>query len=361
MVVPTVAWLTSTYLISCAPSEVRARAEALALEQSVEMPLAAVREQRVRDEIVGRLDRIEPAPGGRFRVALRLALATTGNDVAQLLNMLFGNCSLQDDVQLEDVALPDELVASLSGPRFGIAGLRRLTGVAARPLTCTALKPQGSSPAELARLCATFAAAGIDIVKDDHGLANQASAPFAERVRACSRAVEGTATLYAPSIVGAPRALFEQARIAREEGVRIVLVAPMLVGLPAFRELVEAFADLAILGHPAFGGAARISPAWLFGRFYRLLGADAVIYPNYGGRFAYSPEVCGDLARAARAPWGPVLPAMPVPAGGMSLERIDEMVGFYGPDTMLLIGGALLEAENLAERSRAFVAKVSAA
>lgn len=361
MVVRTVAWLTSTYLISCAPSEVRARAEALAVEQSVEMPLAAVRDRRVRDQIVGRVDRIEQASDGRFRVAIRLALATTGDDVAQLLNMVFGNCSLQDDVQLEEVEFPDELRQRFAGPRFGVAGLRRMTGALTRPLTASALKPQGSSAAELGRLCATFAAAGIDIVKDDHGLANQAYAPFAERVRACCRAVEGSATLYAPSIVGAPRALHERARIAREEGVRIILVAPMLVGLPAFRELVEAFPDLAILGHPAFGGTARISPAWLFGRFFRLLGADAVIFPNYGGRFTYSRELCAGLARAARDPWGAVLPAMPVPAGGMTLDRVEEMVRFYGPDTMLLIGGALLEADDVEERSRSFVAKVGVA
>jgi len=43
----------------------------------------------------------------------------------------------------------------------------------------------------------------------------------------------------------------------------------------------------------------------------------------------------------------------------MSLERVPEMLDFYGKDTMLLIGGALLaERERLVEATAAFVAAV---
>ena len=52
-------------------------------------------------------------------------------------------------------------------------------------------------------------------------------------------------------------------------------------------------------------------------------------------------------------------PALPVPAGGMTVERVPEMVAGYGNDTMLLIGGGLLSAKDrLLERSREFVAAV---
>jgi ribulose-bisphosphate carboxylase large chain len=56
-----------------------------------------------------------------------------------------------------------------------------------------------------------------------------------------------------------------------------------------------------------------------------------------------------------------VRPALPVPAGGMRMERIEELLDFYGPDTMLLIGGNLLvERERILERTREFVDRVSA-
>ena len=91
------------------------------------------------------------------------------------------------------------------------------------------------------------------------------------------------------------------------------------------------------------------------------IGADAVIYPNYGGRFSYSSDECRDIADAARAPWDGLRPAFPVPAGGMTVDRVGEMITFYGRDVMLLIGGGLLSAgDALLERSREFVAKVAA-
>ena len=43
----------------------------------------------------------------------------------------------------------------------------------------------GLSTDALAELCGTFARAGIDVIKDDHGLADQAWSRFEERVPAC--------------------------------------------------------------------------------------------------------------------------------------------------------------------------------
>ena len=52
-------------------------------------------------------------------------------------------------------------------------------------------------------------------------------------------------------------------------------------------------------------------------------------------------------------------PCVPVPAGGMNLERVPEILDFYGAEMMLLIGGDLLAArERLVEETKAFVASV---
>jgi ribulose-bisphosphate carboxylase large chain len=356
--------ILATYRITASESESRVRAQALAVEQSVEMPLAAIGDERVLREVVATVEEIRPR-AGEFDVVLGIALSTTGNEASQLMNMLFGNCSLQPEVQLIDVRFPPGIEKVFPGPRFGIEGIRALTGVRERPLTCTALKPQGSSVEYLAHLARTFALAGIDVIKDDHGIANQACQPFAERVPAVQRAIAeanretGGNTIYAPTFSGGGRALAQQAQVAREHAVKMALVAPMLVGIPAFIELQ---ADLAIpvMAHPAFAGT-RIAPPALLGTLFRLFGADATIFPNHGGRFSYSRETCLAIAGAARAPWTGIAPALPVPAGGMSVERIDEMAAGYGADTMLLVGGGLLSArERLFERSREFVRAVHA-
>jgi ribulose-bisphosphate carboxylase large chain len=53
---------------------------------------------------------------------------------------------------------------------------------------------------------------------------------------------------------------------------------------------------------------------------------------------------------------------LPVAAGGMSVERVAEMLDDYGPDTMLLIGGNLLAAgDAMPARAGAFAARVAQA
>jgi ribulose-bisphosphate carboxylase large chain len=138
------------------------------------------------------------------------------------------------------------------------------------------------------------------------------------------------------------------------------MVAPMIMGFSNFQRLVREHPGIAFMAHPSMAGAARVAPPLLIGKLFRLLGADAVVFPNHGGRFGYSPDTCRQLAAAARAPWHGQRPTVPVPAGGMTPARVGEMLDFYGADIMLLIGGGLLAArERLAEETAAFVAAVT--
>jgi ribulose-bisphosphate carboxylase large chain len=359
---PQMSWIEVTYRVRAGRDEIADVAQALALEQSVELPAEIVRDPFVRHNIVGQVDAIRDLGDGHHAVIVRLATETTGFDVAQTINMLFGNSSLHEHVTLVDVDFPPDFLARFAGPRFGVDGIRRLLAAEQRPLTCAALKPQGLPVEKLTELCHTLACAGIDVIKDDHGLADQSYSPFAQRVAACQRALEraqretGRRSLYAPSLVGSPGRLASQARIARDEGAQMVLVAPALIGMPAFAELVAEHLNVPVLAHPAYAGAVAVAPPLLLGKLLRLFGADAVIFPSFGGRFAYSQKTCAEIAAQSRAAWSHVRPALPVPAGGMTVERTPELVRFYGPDVMLLIGGSLLAARDaLPYRARSFV------
>ncbi len=353
--------LHAIYRVRSDAAAIEPRAQAIAVEQSVEMPLAAIDEPAVLTDIVGRVDGITDLGAGLFEVRIALAVGTIGNDAAQLFNMAFGNSSLHDDVVLHDVELPDDFFHVFGGPRHGVAGLRHRAGAHGRALTCSALKPQGLTPERLADLAARFAAGGLDFVKDDHGLADQLFSRFADRAPRCAAAVRGTTTRYVPSLSGDLDTMRRQVEIARAEGIDTVMVAPMLAGPSNFAAVVRAFPDIAFFAHPALGGAARIAPALLIGKLFRLLGADAVIFPTYGGRFGYSPATCRGLADAARAPFGDLLPGLPAPAGGITPDRVPEILDFYGVDTMLLIGGSLLLArERLSEEAAAFTRTVAA-
>jgi len=296
-----------TYHVHSDAASIAARAEAIALEQSVELPRAAVTDARVAAEIVGRVDEIIDRGNGSFAVTIGLAVATAPPEAGQLMNMLFGNTSLQEDVTLADVVFPPGYAAAFGGPALGIDGVRRKVGAGPRALTASALKPQGLPASELARLAGALAFGGLDIVKDDHGLADQAFSPFAERVVACGRAVRsanaatGRRCLYAPSLSGSLDQIRGQLRLVREEGLEAVLVAPMVMGLPTFQTIVREFAGIVFLAHPSMAGAARVSPEFLLGRMFRLLGADVTIFPNYGGAvLVFGRAVPGDRNGCSR-------------------------------------------------------------
>ena len=160
-----------------------------------------------------------------------------------------------------------------------------------RPLLCAALKPLGLSPVQLAGVARGFARAGIDIIKDDHSLSDQPSAPFRERVARCQEAVAaanretGGRALYFPNVTSAPLEMSERAVLARRAGCRGVVVNALPAGLGAVRALAAGDdAGLAIMSHPSLAGAFfhphhGIAPAVLLGDLFRLVGSDAVIYP----------------------------------------------------------------------------------
>ena len=230
--------LQAIYHIRCDAKSIDARAQAIAVEQSVEMPLTAIDDKHVLSEIVGRVEGIRELGAGLFEARISLSAATVGRDAGQLLNMLFGNTSIHDDVVLHDAAIPDELAAVFGGPRHGLDGLRRRVNAGTRALTCSAIKPQGLPPAKLAVLARKFADGGIDYIKDDHGLADQAYSPFKDRVAAIATALRGTAAHYVPSITGDLDAMRAQVAIARDAGIDTVMVAPMVSGVSNFHRLV---------------------------------------------------------------------------------------------------------------------------
>jgi ribulose-bisphosphate carboxylase large chain len=358
--------LRVTYLLACAPGEdPAAKARDIAFEQTVELPPDCVDED-LAQAVVGRVEDVEVRPDGRWRATLSYDPELVGGEVAQLFNLLFGNISLKSGILVGDVTWPERLLRQFPGPRFGIDGVRAVCGTAERrPLLCAALKPVGLSAAALAAICHQFALGGVDLVKDDHSLADQSTAPFAERVARCQDAVAqanaatGGTTVYVPNFPHGAANATAAVALARAEGRRALLVSPLLVGFDTVRWLAET-SGLALLAHPALAGAFLgrdhgIAPEVLLGQLFRLIGADAVIYPNAGGRFTLTEESCEAINAALRSPLGPLRPSFPVPAGGIDAARVPHWIERYGPDTIFLIGGSLYAQGDIARATRRVV------
>lgn len=119
--------------------------------------------------------------------------------------------------------------------------------------------------------------------------------------------------------------------------------------------VMAATSGLAILAHPSLAGAFfhadhGIGAEVLLGEIFRVVGADGVIYPNVGGRFAFSEATCAAINANLRRPLGPLLPSFPVPGGGIDVARLPHWIDRYGTETIFLIGGSLYAQPDVARR-----------
>jgi ribulose-bisphosphate carboxylase large chain len=362
--------IRATYEFHGDVTEAEARINALRVEQTIEFPADLVPDDDIQREIIGRVESIDVVDSGLVRAVVSYAVETTGFELPQLMNVLWGNSALLPGIRLVDFTLPGSLLKRFPGPSFGIPGLRKLFDAPTRPLLATALKPMGLSSERLAASAYDLAIGGMDMIKDDHSLANQPFAPYVERVQRCAEAVarandkSGLNAVYMPSINAPYDLLDERVEAAIDAGAGALLVLPGITSFDQMRHLATKV-DVPIMGHPAFLGSYSASPTngiahgKLYGTMMRLAGADLSVYPNYGGRFSFSRDECREVVRSLTEPLGELRAAFPSPGGGMTLDRVGEIVDFYGNDVALLIGGDLHRGDNLTETAARFRAAVT--
>ncbi len=340
-------------------------ARRLALEQTVELPEGSYPE-RIEEASVGVVESLAPVGNGCWEALISYAV-WIADGVPQLLNLAFGNASLLAGVAVVDVRLPVALQRLLPGPRSGSEGIRRLVGRDG-PLLCSAAKPIGLSPEELAVRCAALARGGIDLIKDDHGLSNQPTAPFDERVARCAEAVDranrdtGGRTLYLPNVTAPLEELPGRVERARSLGCKAVVVSPFLTGLDTVRWLAQT-QRMVVVTHPAFGAAVSapgrgMAPRFVFGMLLRMLGADGVIVIGAQGRFPVSEAEVEDIVRGLREPRSAMRPALPILGGGVDVRLAPRWARELGPDIALLVGGGLYAQRNLEAAARRLAAAV---
>ena len=363
---------TVEYSITGSKKEAAEKAKNICVEQTIEFPYGLVTDKYIKDTIVGRVESMK-AFGKKHLATISYADETAGVELTQFLNVVFGNTSILPGIRVESFSPPQALLKKLKGPRFGVAGIRKLTGTCGRPLLCSALKPMGTPVKGLADLAYKFALGGIDIIKDDHGLADQPFSPFEKRITAVCKAVEkanketGFKTLYAPNITADGVNALKRAKFAKAAGAKSLIISPGLAGFERMRLIAEDDSiGLPLFYHPAFHGSYVVNPDSgishfaFFGQLTRMHGADAVIFPNFGGRFSFSQFECASIAKGCSVKLGKLKPALPGPGGGMTLDRIPFMHTFYGKDAVFLMGGGLFSSGNdIIENCRKFKRLVS--
>jgi len=228
-------------------------------------------------------------PFQRADVDIGFPIDAIGTDLSALMTIAIGGTySIREftGIRVVDMKLPDAFRGAHPGPKFGVAGSRRLTGVADRPIIGTIVKPAlGLRPHETAALVGELIEAGVDFIKDDEKLMSPAYSPLAERVKAIMPLVldheqkTGKKVMYAFGISHAdPDQMMRNHDIVAKAGGNCAVVSIYSVGMGGVAFLRKR-TDLVIHAHrngwdiltrhPGLGMDFKVAQ-----QFWRLLGVD---------------------------------------------------------------------------------------
>jgi ribulose-bisphosphate carboxylase large chain len=266
----------------------------------------------------------------RGRVTVSFPLHNFGPSIPNLLSAVAGNLyELQElsGLRLLDLELPNAFADRYPGPKFGIEGTRKLTGVYDRPILGTIVKPSiGLSTEELSELVGKMARAGMDFIKDDELNANPPYAPLEQKVKAVMEAIEraadttGKKLMYAFNITGDFDELRRNHDIVVKAGGTCVMVSILSIGLAGLA-YVNQFSEVPIHGHRNQWGMLTRSPGLgieftAYQKLCRLAGADHMHVNGLNSKFYESNE---SVVRSIQACTTPLLNgyrAMPVISSG---------------------------------------------
>lgn len=298
-------------------------------------------------------------PVRRALVTISWPLDNLGPSLPNLLAAVAGNLfELQavTGLKLLDIRLPDAFAQAYPGPRFGIDGTRRLSGVASGPVIGTIIKPSvGFTADETAALVATLCAAGIDFIKDDELQADGPSCPFEDRVRAVMRVVDesaqrtGKRVMYAFNLTGEIDEMRRRHDLLVKHGATCLMVSLNSVGLAGFIALARS-ATLPIHAHRNGWGYLSRHPmlgwsyvAWQ--KIWRLAGADHMHVNGIANKFSESDDSVIQSARACLTPMfaGKPCIAMPVFSSGQSARQAPATyAAMKTTDLIVTAGGGIM-------------------
>jgi ribulose-bisphosphate carboxylase large chain len=295
----------------------------------------------------------------RARVTLSWPIANFGPSLPNLVATVAGNLfelKQFSGLRILDIRLPAPFADAYPGPKFGIAGTRKLAGVEGRPIIGTIVKPSvGFGPEETAALTKTLCEAGIDFIKDDELQSDGPHCPFDERARAVMRVINdhadrtGKKVMFAFNLTGDLDQMRRRHDLVRDLGGTCIMASLNSVGLVGMIELGR-FSELPIHAHRNGWGYLSREPmlgwsyvAWQ--KLWRLAGADHMHVNGLSNKFCEDDESVIASARACLTPMFAEKPciAMPVFSSGQSAKQAPGTFAALGTtDLIFAAGGGIM-------------------
>jgi 2,3-diketo-5-methylthiopentyl-1-phosphate enolase len=273
-------------------------------------------------------------------------------NVPMMLLSIAGNAfAFPTRIRMLDVYFPQSVVKRFKGPKYGIAGIRKMLGVKDRPLILHIIKPKmGMTPEETAAQVYQTALGGADICKDDEMLSDLDNSPWEKRLELVLKAQQkaeaetGHKMLYMLSITDEVDKINAKARKAISMGATGLLLA-YSAGPSSLRVLTEdPEVKAPVLLHISHMLAAIPSINFpVFSKLCRLCGADMMLSPCIWTSIPMvSAEEAARNYQTMVAPFYQIKPTWPMPAAGMYPGLIPVLMEEFGIDQIIPAGGGML-------------------
>ncbi len=293
--------------------------------------------------------------GNDVRIAYPIELFEPGN-MPNILSSIAGNVFGLEDVanlRLNDITFPEELISSFKGPKYGIQGVREITGVYGRPLVGTIVKPKlGLVVRDHAKVAYDSWLGGCDVVKDDENLSSQKFNPFEERVietieqRDRAESETGEKKVYLINVTAEVELMKKRAQFVEDVGGRYMMIDILTTGWSSLQTMRDAGFKLIIHAHRA--GHAAYTRSHVHGinmvvlaRVSRLLGVDQLHVGTAVGKMAETKDEVLANKDACVEPMGDIKPVLPVASGGLHPGMVPKLVEYFGNDTVIQAGGGI--------------------
>ncbi|MBN1941519.1 MAG: ribulose-bisphosphate carboxylase large subunit, partial [Candidatus Diapherotrites archaeon] len=268
---------------------------------------------------------------------------------------------------LEDIDFPSDYIKAFKGPKFGVAGVRRIMKIPKRPLLGTIVKPKmGLNAKEHAQVAFEAWVGGCDIVKDDENLTSMNFNKFEERVKETLRARDRAESITGERKecminVSAPfKEMMRRARILKKQGAAYAMVDIVSVGWSALQGLRNENLGMILhahrAGHAAFTRNPKHGISMLaIAKLCRLIGMDqlhvgAIFGKMQGGLFEVR-SIGEEIERKIVAQnigqhrlsenWGKIKPMFAVCSGGLHPGKVPALVEAMGNDIIIQMGGGI--------------------
>ena len=293
--------------------------------------------------------------GNNIRIAYPIELFEPGN-MANILSSVAGNVfglRALKNLRLNDLHLPRRLAKSFRGPKYGVAGIRRLLRIRDRPLVGTIIKPKlGLRTRDHAEVAYEAWAGGCDIVKDDENLSSQRFNPFKRRLVATLKARDkaeketGERKVYMANVTAETDEMIRRAKYVERSGGEYAMVDILTCGFSALQTLRNRDLNLVLHAHRAGHAAFTKNPQHginmrVIAKVTRIIGVDQLHVGTVVGKMYETREEVLENCQALRNELYGLKTVLPVASGGLHPALVPDLVEIFGRDFVIQAGGGI--------------------